>query len=76
MGNVVGDAFVTYDELQGPDLDAARWSTARLPLPTGDEHTPVDPGAEVAVVNRRAGIAHRLPEPDSCRRSSRAILGP
>jgi hypothetical protein len=27
------DGFVTYDELRGPDLDAARWSAARLPLP-------------------------------------------
>jgi hypothetical protein len=24
-----GDGFVTYDELRGPDLDAARWSPAR-----------------------------------------------
>jgi hypothetical protein len=39
---------VTYDELKGPDLDAALWSPARLPLPTG-EHVPVDPTAEVAV---------------------------
>jgi hypothetical protein len=23
------DGFVTYDELSGPDLDAARWSPAR-----------------------------------------------
>jgi hypothetical protein len=37
-----------YDELRGPDLDAALWSPARLPLPTG-EHVPVDPNAEVAV---------------------------
>jgi hypothetical protein len=42
------DAFVTYDELSGPDLDAALWSPARLPLPTG-EHIPVDPKAEVRV---------------------------
>ena len=40
--------FVTYDELEGPDLDAARWSPARLPLPTG-EHIPLDPNAELAV---------------------------
>jgi Family of unknown function (DUF6081) len=40
--------FVIYDELAGPDLDAARWSPARLPLPTG-EHVPLDPNAEVAV---------------------------
>jgi Family of unknown function (DUF6081) len=38
----------TYDELRGPDLDATRWSPARLPLPTG-EHIPLDPNAEVAV---------------------------
>jgi hypothetical protein len=41
-------AFVTYDELRGPDLDAARWSPARLPLPTG-EHIPLDPNAKLAV---------------------------
>jgi hypothetical protein len=34
------DGFVTYDELRGPDLDAARWSPARLPLPTGGDHIP------------------------------------
>ena len=43
------DGFVTYDELKGPDLDAARWSPARLPLPTGGEHIALDPGAELAV---------------------------
>jgi hypothetical protein len=43
------DGFVMYDELAGPDLDAARWSPARLPLPTGDEHVPLDPNAELAV---------------------------
>jgi hypothetical protein len=41
--------FVTYDELRGPDLDAARWSPLRLPLPTGGEHVAVDPNAELAV---------------------------
>ena len=41
--------FVTCDELKGPDLDAARWSAARLPLPAGDEHVPLDPNAELAV---------------------------
>jgi hypothetical protein len=39
------NGFVTYGELRGPDLDAARWSPARLPLPTGDEHIPLDPHA-------------------------------
>jgi hypothetical protein len=43
------DGFVTYDELTGPDLDAARWSSPRLPLPTGGEHIPLDPNAELAV---------------------------
>jgi hypothetical protein len=43
------DGFVTYDELTGPDLDAARWSPARLPLPTGGDHIPLDPNAELAV---------------------------
>jgi Family of unknown function (DUF6081) len=41
--------YVTYDELRGPDLDSALWEPARLPLPTGDEHIPLDPNAEVAV---------------------------
>ncbi len=43
------DGFVTYDALRGPDLDTARWSPARLPLPTGGEHIPLDPNAELAV---------------------------
>jgi Family of unknown function (DUF6081) len=41
--------FVTYDELGGPDLDSARWSPLRLPLPEGGEHVAVDPGAELTV---------------------------
>jgi hypothetical protein len=45
----MSDPFVTYDELGGPDLDAARWVPARLPLPTGGEHLPLDPNAEVAI---------------------------
>jgi Family of unknown function (DUF6081) len=40
--------FEKYGELIGPGLDAAHWSPARLPLPTG-EHVPLDPNAEVAV---------------------------
>jgi len=43
------DGFVVYDELTGPDLETARWTPARLPLPTGGEHLPLDPNAEVAV---------------------------
>src|ERR671925_1289764 len=43
------DGFLTYDELRGPDLDAAYWSPARLPRPTGGEHIPLDPNAEVTV---------------------------
>jgi hypothetical protein len=42
-------AYLTYDELRGPDLDAARWSPMRLPLPTGGEHIALDPNAELAV---------------------------
>ena len=41
--------FATYDEFKGPDLDAGRWSPARLPLPTGGDHLPLDPHAELAV---------------------------
>jgi hypothetical protein len=41
--------FVPYDELAGPGLDATRWSPARLPLPTGGVHVPIDPAAELAV---------------------------
>jgi hypothetical protein len=44
----MSDDFVTYDELTGPDLDAARWDPARLPLPTG-EHIPLDPNTELTV---------------------------
>jgi hypothetical protein len=39
----------TYDELKGPDLDDAHWYPAPLPLPTGGEHIPLDPNAEVTV---------------------------
>jgi Family of unknown function (DUF6081) len=41
--------FATYDELAGPELDPARWTAARLPLPTGDEHVPLDPNAQITV---------------------------
>jgi Family of unknown function (DUF6081) len=43
------DGFATYDELTGPDLDPARWRPLPLPLPTGGDHIPLDPNAEVAV---------------------------
>lgn len=43
------EGFVTYDDLRGPDLDAESWGVARLPLPTGGEHIPLDPNAELAV---------------------------
>ena len=43
------DSFVTYDDFSGPDLDAARWTPARLPLPTGGQYVPLDPNAELAV---------------------------
>jgi hypothetical protein len=45
----VRDGFVTYDELTGPNLDAARWSPLRLPLPAGGEHVALDPNSELAV---------------------------
>jgi Family of unknown function (DUF6081) len=51
------DGFVTYDELRGPDLDAARWTTARLPLPTGGEHIALDPNAQVAVGKGEVRVA-------------------
>jgi Family of unknown function (DUF6081) len=44
-----GDGYRTYDQLSGPDLDPARWRPARLPLPTGGHHTPLDPNAELTV---------------------------
>ena len=47
----VSDGFITYDELRGPGLDAARWIPARLPLPAGGEHIALDPNAELAVSN-------------------------
>jgi Family of unknown function (DUF6081) len=43
------DDFVTYDELSAPDLDTALWRPLPLPLPTGGEHIPLDPNAEVVV---------------------------
>ena len=49
MATYARDGFVTYDELKGPDLDPTRWSPARLPLPTGGDHVPLDPNAELAV---------------------------
>jgi len=41
--------FVTYDELKGPDLDAELWGPAHLPRPTGGDHIPIDPNAQVEV---------------------------
>jgi hypothetical protein len=43
------DGFVTYDELGGPDLDPARWRPLPIPLPTGGEHIPLEPDAELTV---------------------------
>jgi hypothetical protein len=45
------DRLVSYDDLEGPELDDTLWGPARLPLPTGGDHIPVDPAAEVAVGN-------------------------
>lgn len=50
------DGFVTYDELEGPDLDAARWSPTRLPRPTGGEHIPLDPNGKLAVGEGEVGV--------------------
>jgi len=43
------DGFVTYDQLKGPDLDSAHWEQPPLPLPSGGEHVPLDPNAELAI---------------------------
>ncbi|MGH9337803.1 MAG: DUF6081 family protein, partial [Vicinamibacteria bacterium] len=43
------DGFMIYDELRGPDLDAELWVPSRLPLPTGEQHIPLDPNAELEV---------------------------
>jgi hypothetical protein len=43
--------MLQYDKLQGPGLDAALWTPARLPLPTGDEHIPLDPNAALSVAD-------------------------
>jgi hypothetical protein len=51
-----GDGFVVYDELMGPDLDAGRWNPARLPLPTGGDHIPLDPNAELIVGEGEARV--------------------
>ena len=51
--------FVTYDELAGPDLDVARWSPARVPLPTGEQHVPLDPAAELTVGDGEVNV--RIP---------------
>jgi Family of unknown function (DUF6081) len=50
-------SFVTYDELSGPDLDTTRWTPARLPLPAGGEHVPLDPGAELSVGEGEVRVA-------------------
>jgi Family of unknown function (DUF6081) len=50
------DRFVTYDELNGPDLDLTRWIPLRLPLPTGGEHIPLDPNAELTVGEGEVGV--------------------
>jgi hypothetical protein len=51
------DDVVMYDELEGPDLDAARWAPARLPLPTGGEHIPLDPHGELIVGKGEVRVA-------------------
>jgi hypothetical protein len=51
------DGFVSYDELSGPGLDAACWTDARLPLPTGEAHIPLDPNAELTVGGGEVRVA-------------------
>ncbi len=53
----VRDGFAAYDALSGPDLDAARWVPARLPLPNGDVHVALDPNAELAVGDGEVRVA-------------------
>jgi hypothetical protein len=61
------------DPAQG---EAARWSPARLPLPTGGDHIPLDPNAELTVgegevqvtiprfsLSHGAGLRHRRGQP-------------
>jgi hypothetical protein len=61
--------YVTYDDLSGPDLDSARWSQARLPLPTGGEHIPVDPNGVAVDVPGRGKVyeAHGTLIPERAR---------
>jgi hypothetical protein len=47
--------MLIYDEPVGPDLDATRWAPARLPLPTGGAHIPLDPNAELSSARARCG---------------------
>ena len=71
------DGFATYDELPGPDLDAARWGPARLPLPRtspsltsgSDLDDAADPGRPQPLA-RRAGPA-RAVAPVPCTRGRR-----
>ena len=76
------DSFTTYDELTGPDLDAAHWSAARLPLPTGGEHIPLDPNAELAVGDGevrvtipRFSLSHDTFQPPTAPSTSRSRRG-
>jgi len=52
------DGFVPYDELRGPNLDAALWIPARIPLPTGGDHVlKQDPNAELDVGEGEVRVA-------------------
>lgn len=47
---MVDDAFVVYDECQGPELDEGLWQPAQLPVPSGSgTHMPLDPASHVRV---------------------------
>jgi hypothetical protein len=75
--------FVTCDDLRGPDLGTARWSPARLPLSTGDDHIALDPAAEVAVGEgevrvaiSRFSMAHGTFQPSRQRQVPHLLDGP
>jgi hypothetical protein len=48
--------LAVYDEFEGPGLDPALWVPARLPRPTGEDHIPLDPNAELSVANGEARV--------------------
>jgi hypothetical protein len=45
------DGWQAYDDFAGPALDRERWAPARLPMPDGSFHEPLDPNAEMTVAD-------------------------